>query len=200
MAFQVPAAAQGMDNGTVDVYFQRITAAGKLEGCSLVFTTVTSDTAYLRGAQVLINGSLAMRLTNNTILYSGKLGTRDLAGVLSGQGKWSAPTHFHFSSRNGSTAASGKIAQSETEGYRLLIGPVDSQFQKFLGDLADSGEFTVGFNRKPDGQDVLAPVNLTTALKQDASGKAVRVTNPDTPREFFECVSQLAKASIDAKR
>lgn len=48
-------------------------------------------------------------------------------------------------------------------------------------------------NRRPGGWDVTVPVKLNVASKQDANGKAVLVTNNDTPRDFFGCLGKLVK-------
>lgn len=188
------AGAQALDDGTVDVYFQQITRQGELEGCSLVFTALTKDHAYYRGRQVIMNGSLAVRtLSGKELLFTGKLGTRQW--LLNGPSAWEPPVHFHFATKNGSTAKHAKVAESDTEGYRLLIGPAAvPEVATLLEEIAETGEFSVGFNRKAGGQDVYSPIKINVSLKRDANGNAMRVTNDRTAADFFECTSRLAKS------
>jgi hypothetical protein len=187
------AGAQPLDDGTIDVYFQQISRQGMLEGCSLVFTALARDHAYLRGAQVVMNGSIAVRtLGNNDLLFTGKLGTRRWQG--DGPSKeWEAPAHFHFATKNGSTAEHAKITQAETPGYKLLIARAteDGVFT-LVKEMTATGEFTVGFNRKPDGQDVYSPIKINVALTRDERGNVIQTRNDETGREFAACLSRLA--------
>jgi hypothetical protein len=194
IALLVPtlAGAQALDDGTLDVYFQRITREGALEGCSLVFTALTKDHAYTRGAQVVMNGSIAVRtLGNNDLLFTGKLGTRRWQG--GGPLKdWEAPAHFHFATKNGTTAPHAKMAQADTPGYKLLIArAIEDDVLTLLKEMSDTGEFIVGFNRKPGGQDVYAPIKIDVALKRDERGNAALGRNEKTGRDFAECMSSL---------
>jgi hypothetical protein len=188
----VVACAQALDDGTVDVYFQQITREGELEGCSLVFTALTRDHAYRRGAQIIMNGSVAVRTLDRTdLVFTGKLGTREWKS--GGPGPWEEPTHFHFATKTGSTAKHAKITKSDTTGYRLLIGPaLEPEVMAIFKDMAETGEFTVGFNRAPGGQDVYSPIKINVALKRDASGNAVRSENDGTGKDFFDCMTRLA--------
>jgi len=190
LAFPALAGAQGVDNGTYDVYFQQLSRAGELEGCSLVFTAIVSDTAYLRGDQVVMNGSMAIRtLSRNGLSFTGKLGTRPLQNLA----QWEAPSHFYFSTANGTTAGGAKVIPSDTDGYRLLVGnALDKKLLAILEDMSNKGEFTVGFNRKPQGQDVYTSIKMSAAVRKDANGAAVRYTNNETGKDFFECMSRLA--------
>lgn len=192
MLIPFTAGAQALDDGTVDVYFQQITRQGESEGCSIVFTALTRDHAYQSGAQVIMNGSLAVRTLNDSrLMFAGKLGTRQWRAA--GPGPWEAPVHFHFSTKNGSTAKHAKVAQSDTEGYKLLIGSaIEPDIMNIFKDMAETGEFSVGFNRVSGGQDVYSPIEINVALKRDANGNSVRVKNDRTGRDFFTCMSRLA--------
>lgn len=173
------AQSQEIPDGTIDVYFQQLSRGGILEGCSLVFTTSARDTANLKGAQVIMNGSIAIRnLQDARLSFTGKLGIKQ---VDKSNAKWEAPNHFFFSTANGSTAETAKIIESDTDGYRLLIGDAfDKKIWPILTDLIDRPEFTVGFNRKPDGQDVYSLVNMTLSLKNKADGSIGIINNPQT--------------------
>ena len=183
--------AQPLESGTYDVYNQDISVEGVLEGCSLVFTAVVTDTAYLDGAQVLLNGSIALRtLGRKALLFSGKLGTRRL--LASGLGEWEQPSHFHFFTKTGTTAGHVKILDAETPGYRLLIGPAtQGPVFTLVKEMASEGGFSVGFNRKPGGQDVTASIDVAASIKRDASGVAHRVRNNETAISYAGCVSRL---------
>lgn len=187
------ASGQPLEPGTYDVEFQRLSVAGRLEGCSLVFTALARDTAYLRGELVVVNGSLAIRTLGraNTLAFVGKLGTRQLSEA---SGKWSAPSHFFFSSKRSSTAEKAKVIESDTPGYRMLVASADGELIDLLTDLVSTSEFTVGFNRKPTGQDVLVPIRIDVSIERDSRGQAVRRTNEKTGEEFAECISSLAKS------
>lgn len=188
--------SQILEDGTYDVYVQEISAEGRLEGCSLVFTTITTDTAYLRGAQVLLNGSIALRtLGAKDLLFTAKLGTRQI--LPNGPGAWEPPTHFHFYTKTGTTAGRAKITESDTPGYRLLIGrATDPEIFNLVMEMADAGELRVGFNRKAGGQDVTAPIKMNVALGKDATGTMRRVLNPQTPKAYADCVSRLTDSLL----
>lgn len=181
-------AAQSPDNGTVNVYFQQISAAGQLEGCSLVFTALEADYVYLRGQQIVVNGSIAIQTLSGDLLLTGKLGTRRFLDL----GKWEAPEYFYFASANGTTAGKAKVMAAETAGYKLLLSrATEEPILGFVKDLVSAQEFTVGFNRVPQGQDVYTTIKMNVALKRDAAGNAQRVESNDTAQSFLSCVSKL---------
>lgn len=185
------AMAEPIETGTWDVENQDITVEGKLEGCSLVFTAVTVDRAYLSGKQVVLNGSVGLRtLGRKDLLFTGKLGTRQWTP--SGAGAWEAPVHFHFFSKTGTTAGSVRLMDAETPGYRLLLGrATDDKILPLLMDMASTGEFGVGFNRKAGGQDVRTQIKMNVRMKVDGRGGGSRVETDETPAAFAACVSQL---------
>lgn len=182
--------AQDFPDGTVDVYFQPVSSDGKLDGCSLVFTSLVRDYATQRGAQVIVNGSVAIRkLQGDNLFFSGKLGTR----LFSSQNQWQAPAHFFFSTANRSTAGVAKIAESDTPGYKLLLAPMGTELIKLLGEMGESGQFTAGFNRRDGGQDVTTIIKLNVALRKGPNGNAGTVISEETPRDFFGCLSKLVR-------
>lgn len=191
-AISASAQAQGvgLPDGTVDVYFQRLSRDGILDGCSLVFTTLMRDTAYLKGEQIVLNGSIAIRnFKDSQLSFTGKLGTRR---VSSPNMTWFAPANFYFSTPNGTTAGTAKIIESETPGYRLLIA--DAFHEKIMAvvtDIIKEAEFTVGFNRKVGGQDVYSVVKMNVALKQNRDGSAAMVTDSKTAYDFSDCMAKL---------
>jgi hypothetical protein len=185
-----PLQAQDIPDGTVDVYFQQLSSDGKLDGCSLVFTSLIRDYATQRGAQIIVNGSIAIRkLGPEQLMFTGKLGTRPFLA----QNEWQAPAHFFFATSNRSTAGRAKIAASDTPGYKLLLAPIDAELIGFLEELGKSGQFTAGFNRRAGGQDVATPIKLNVSLKKDANGNAVKVLDDATQADFFGCVAKLVR-------
>lgn len=183
-----PLHPQDMSDGTVDVYFQQGSSDGMLESCSLVFTSLVRDFATKRGAQIIVNGSIAIRkLGPDRLMFSGKLGTRPFAT----QQDWQPPAHFFFATESSSTAGLAKIAASDTPGYKLLLAQMDDEMIKFLRELSKSGQFTAGFNRKPGGLDVTTPIKLNVSLTKDANGNAARVVNEETRADFFSCLGKL---------
>lgn len=185
------AGAQSLDEGTWDVENQDITIEGRLDGCSLVFTAVTRDNAYLGGKQVILNGSIALRTVGKTdLFFTGKLGTRQWGDA--GPGKWEAPVHFHFFSPTGTTAGKVKIMDAETQGYRLLLGrATDDEILRLVTDISKNGEFGVGFNRRTGGQDVVSQIKINTSLKRTPNGGGERVTSNDVPVAYATCVARL---------
>jgi hypothetical protein len=185
------ALAQPLEAGTYDVYFEALTREGVLDGCSLVFTALVYDTAYLQGAPVLVNGSFAVRSINGLDLaLTGKLGTRQAAG----SAQWVAPAHFYFASSNGgTTAGQSQFVEAETPGYKLLIAnALLDPTLKILDGMSQTGEFVVAFNRKPGGQDVHVPIRMNVSLRKDQNGNATRTLNKEIGDAFFKCVSDLA--------
>jgi hypothetical protein len=188
LALPFSSQAQDFDTGTVDVYFQQVLVAGQLEGCSLVFTALERDNAYLKNEQVILNGSFVVRTMKGGLYFTGKLGTRPLADPQ----KWAAPEHFYFATTNGTTAGKARIFPADTPGYRLLMASaLEEPVSTFLMELMDEQAFLVGFNRKPGGQDVYTRVKLNVSLKRDASGNARQAQNDETPREFAGCMQRL---------
>lgn len=186
------AIAQPLDSGTVDVYFQQLSREGKLDGCSLVFTSLVNDYMYLNGAQVIMNGSIAVRaMSNKSIAFTAKLGTKPF---LRNSPKWDAPVHFYVATKTHSTAGRANFVDGDHEGYRLLITQLDSNFAGMFKEMVETHQFTVGFNRKPGGSDVYTVVKMNVQLTKDANGNAAQVINEETAPQFFDCVGDLAKS------
>lgn len=184
--------AQTLPNGTIDVYFQQLSRGGVMEGCSLVFTALTQDTAYLKGAQVTMNGSIAVRTIDGLRLsFTGKLGTRVFDSTIS-KSTWTAPHYFYFTTTNGTTAGKVKVVAGETPGYKLLIGSAtDDAISSLVLDIAKTGRFVAGFNRKAGGQDVYSIIDISTSLKQGPDGAAQITTNANTQKDFDGCFVRL---------
>jgi hypothetical protein len=186
----VTAFAEDVPDGPIDAYFQQGSSDGKLESCSIVFTSVTRDFATQKGARVIVNGSFALRKVEpERIFVSGKLGTR----IFPTGAAWEEPAHFFFATANRSTAGRAKMAASDTAGYKLLIAALDNEMAEFVNEMLASGQFTVGFNRRSGGQDVTVPVKLAVSLQKDASGNAQTVNNPETYKQFLACMGKLLK-------
>lgn len=183
------ASAQAQDTGTVDVYFQPVRVEGRLEGCSLVFTAMERDNAYLKNEKIVMNGSFVVRTMNRTnLFFTGKLGTRRIGDMA----KWDEPHYFYFATTKGTTAGVAQIHASDTPGYKLLLAPALSQpVTTLLMEIIDEGRFTVGFNRKSGGQDVFTTIKINTSLKRDAAGNASIVENEETLPAFASCISDL---------
>ena len=181
--------SENLPSGTINAYFQQLSRAGVPDGCSLVFVANTSDTAYLKGAQVTMSGSIAVRDMNGTSLtFTGKLGTRAF-DLLNSQ--WVAPHSFYFSSKNGTTAGKVKLSKSETPGYKLSIGSaLDDPVAGLVIDIAKTGLFVVGFNRREGGQDVYSAIDISVALKATPGGRVLTV-NESTRKDFDACVTRL---------
>jgi hypothetical protein len=184
--------AQQISNGTVDVYFQQLSSDGVLNGCSLVFTSLVSDTAYSKGAQIVMNGSIAIRIVKKgQISFTGKLGTKPFLDTTN---KWIEPANFYFSSDSGTTSEAAKVIDSDTQGYKLLIGNAfEGGILELLKDILRTGEFTVGFNRKPGGQDVYTLVKVNTSLKSNPDGTGEREQSNATPLAFNRCLGRLTE-------
>ncbi|HET8745696.1 MAG TPA: hypothetical protein VFM98_08825 [Ramlibacter sp.] len=183
--------AQVVPDGTYDVYQQEITVEGRLEGCSLVFTTITTDTAYSGGKQILLNGSIALRRSRDRdLVFTGKLGTRKLAAT--GPGVWEKPAHFHFFGATGTTAGHAQFVDAENEGYRLLlVRATEEDVMHLLVDMIGTAEFSVGFNRKPGGQDVTSKIRMNVSLQRGPNGQMRPVENPQTAVDYARCVSRV---------
>lgn len=184
--------AQQFSNGTVDVYFQQLSRDGVLDGCSLVFTSLVSDTAYSKGAQIVMNGSIAIRnLRKGQLSFTGKLGTKPFLDTTN---RWIEPANFYFSSDSGTTAKVAKVIDSETKGYKLLIGDAfNDSIWTLIEDIINTGEFTVGFNRRPGGQDVYTRVTINTASQSNPDGTVQKTQTTVTPLAFNACFGRLVK-------
>lgn len=182
-------AARTQDHGTYDVSFQQLSTAGRIEGCSLVFTGLVRDSHYLRGEPVVLTGSIALRTLDrpDTLVFTGKLGTKPLSPP---GAAWEAPSHLHFKTKTANSAGKGKILDGEP-GYRLLLAKADADLMRFVEEMLQQGGFVVGFNRKPGGQDVLAPIQLNVSAGTDASGNSIQRRNDKTAADFADCLGRL---------
>lgn len=190
--FPVCAMGQSLDDGTYDVFFQEVTKAGRLEGCSLVFSALARDYVHFNGEQFILNGNVAIQTFKGDDLYfTAKLGLKRLLNQKAGH---LPPAEFYVASGGYSTAGKAKFADSDVPGYRLLITDLDDAVPKMLSAISETGKFRLGFNQKPGGMDLNSTIDVSVSLTRDANGNAQRLVNHETQRDFGDCVARLADA------
>jgi hypothetical protein len=181
--------------GTHWVKYEPVQVAGELKGCSLVFTTVTADRAYLNGNWVALNGSIGLRAVQDGplgVVLTLKLGLKDLQ---SGK-EFERPFFAYLQTANGSTAKAPQAAVDGDPGYKLFTyRAVEPAVAAVLGDFIKTPGTTIGYNRRKDGVDVLVPLDFTVVDSEiTASNEVVRKRSDAVVVEWATCVSKLLAA------
>lgn len=140
-----------------------ITKGGVPEGCSVQYTTMTRDHVYKSGAVVGISGSLAWLLHPKMGLgLSLKLIAADLA--------LETPNSLRpFKVEHGFVTVNGNVLQVEQRyscdqatGFCGAVG-LDKAIEVSTAYANGNETVSFGFNRTPNGLDVVAPVTRLTA-------------------------------------
>lgn len=181
--------------GTHWVKYEPVQVAGELKGCSLVFTTVTADRAYLNGNWVALNGSIGLRTVENGplgVVVTLKLGLKDLQS----NNGFERPFFAYLQTAKGSTAKAPQAAVDGDLGYKLFTyRAVEPAVAAVLGDFVEASGVTIGYNRRKDGVDVLVPLDFTVVDSEiTASNEVIRKRSDAVVTEWATCVSKLLAA------
>ena len=181
--------AATMLNGAIYVLPHRESADGVLGACGLDFLTITKDFSTKQGGMVKMVGSYYLRKgRNDAVGYSLKL------GVLDGQDpEATAPANAFVGSVKGLIPKKGVRALAENPGFALFVGRVDSDVVAVLKSITEDKKMTVGFNRRPGGQDVTSIVNLTVVDTKIEGGNVSRTYSDQMLKEFMQCGNDLLR-------
>lgn len=188
-----PVYAQDDDSiyGTHSVVFQPVQISGELQGCTLVYKAVQSDSAYLGGKPVVIVGNIGIRQYGAKLILTLKIGVKALVGNES----FVRPNFAYLQTKSHSTAKANQQMRDGDKGFRLYVYSLyDTPVMDLYGEMMDSRKVTVAFNRKKGGMDVLVPVDLDVIDAEYLGGdKVVRKRSEETILSFAGCSSTLAK-------
>jgi hypothetical protein len=182
------------------VKYEPVQIEGSLKGCSVVFTTVTADHAYLNGDWVALNGSIGLRAVKDGplgLVLTLKIGLKE---VQSGK-PFERPHFAYLQTAHGSTANAPQAAVDGDPGYRLYTyRAVEPSVAAVLKDLADKPEISIGYNRRKDGVDILVPLDLTVVDSEyTKSQEVIRKRSREVVDQWANCVSSLLGNVLDAK-
>lgn len=179
--------------GTIYVVPHRDSADGVLEACGLEFAALKADAFSAEGAPIKIVGSFYLRShPTQGMAYMLKLGVFDGVGYSNGL----APANAFIRATNSNAPPKAIRQVSETKGYALFVGALNSQINAALAEIAEKKQVVIGFNRKPGQRDVTFTIDLTVV---DASmgddGKIIRKRSDEPVAQFWACTVDLANAT-----
>lgn len=184
--------------GTQYVVPHRDSADGVLQACGLEFAALKSDEELMKGAPVRVIGSFYLRLLPTAGLgYMLKLGVYD--GISSKVAV--APANAFVRGKNSNAPKKGIRRESDTQGYAIFIGAMDTEVVAAFTEIAEKKQLVVGFNRKPGQRDVTFTIDLTVvdAVLGDDGG-VLRRRSDEPVNEFLACSGDLAKLAAPPAR
>lgn len=198
--FAVPVAAAEDESvfGTHWVQFQPLQVQGEMQGCQVTFLTVAADRAYRDGAQVAVNGSIALRLINKTPALTLKVGLKEIQS----NAAFERPQFAYLQTATGSTSKAEQQIIDGDPGYKLFVyRATDAAVVQVLKELLSSRKATIGYNRKVDGIDVLVPLDLTVVDSEYTEDlKVKRVRSQEVAASFVSCTANTMKLALDLQK
>ena len=183
--------------GTHWVQFQPVQVKGEIQGCQLTFLTVTADRAYLNGNQVAVNGSIVLRITDNAFGLMLKVGLKDITF----NSAFHQPAFAYLQTATFSTAKAPQQSVDGEPGYKLFVYSSDKDTMGVLKELISTGKASIGYNRKKDGIDVIAPLDLmVTDVEYTKDQKVVRTRSPEVASGFAECTVAIIDRALGQKK
>lgn len=180
--------------GAHSVTFQPVHAGGTLLGCSLVYRAVQFDHAYLGGKPVVAVGNIGVYQTDGKMAFTLKVGVKPLTG----NSPFVSPTFTYLQTKNASTAKVKQTGQEVEKGFRYVVYSFfDPTVQQIIDEIIESGKVTLAFNRKPNGMDVLVPIDLDVIDATYPGGNSVaRVRSKETMNDFLVCYKKLLNQAM----
>ena len=180
--------------GTLRVEFSEISVAGKSEGCSLVYTSVFSDSVYRKGQLNVAVGNITFTGANAKIIgFSLKVGVRPF---LDSTAPFERPNFAYISTSQGSSAKVKQVAVDGDEGFKLFVYSfTDPQFMKVLQGILRNDVLTVGFNRTANGMDQKFEVDLRVEDSAFDAAAYKRKQSVNSKKQFIECVLPLVNSA-----
>lgn len=179
--------------GTHAVQFQPIQRAGVLSGCSIVFRAVQADHAYRRGDPVAIVGNVSVYRFDRRMAVGLKIGLKDLTVR---HAPLVRPHYAYLQTKTKSTAKFRYTSNDGEEGFRVIALGIDDAMPVLI-EMLEEGKALVGFNRVPDGMDVLVPIDLQVVDAEPVPpDRFVRGRSNDELTGFTGCVHQVLKDAL----
>ncbi|MDP1645234.1 MAG: hypothetical protein Q8L71_06985 [Thiobacillus sp.] len=193
------AASMADITGTYSVRFEPVSSAGKLEGCSLIYTAVMLDYVYQNGAPVMVGGNITYHQNGNQPGLALKLG---LSNALSSDQRVEPPHYAFIRTKNGTTAGAQFVTyDSDIRGYRVFVYQLTEKSTNVIGDLLGGLNPTIGFNRTPTGVDATFPLDLSVEdVAASKNGQPQRKHSNAATEGFANCFAELASSLQTKKR
>lgn len=173
--------------GTTYVVPMNQSSAGTVNGCGFEFKAMAFDTAYKRGAPIVINGSFAAsKLDAEGIYFTYKLGTFNLTD----NGLQPEAPHYAWIKLGDVMVKPERTIRGESEGYKLYLSKLPEDASGAFDAVIAQGPVSVGFNRKEGGLDVVVPLDLSVRDTKMES-QVVRVRDRKLGEGFSQCLRQL---------
>lgn len=190
------ALAQGDDSifGTHSVVFQPLQVGGELQGCTLVYRAVQTDSAYLGGKSIVIVGNIGIIQFGANLRLKLKVGVKELVG----NRPFVRPNFAYLQTKSHSTAKAKQKAIDGDEGFSLFVYSLyDPSVLALYVEMMDLGKVTVAFNREKNGIDVLVPVDLDVIdAKYPGGDSVVRQRSKKTLANFSDCSLTLMNQTL----
>ena len=191
-ASQAHAQASPGTSETFGTYAYDKTTNGELYGCEIVFKHALQDYAYKQGATVLLDGSVAVALSENVLQLRYKLVVTDVANDSQPESSLSPTTLGNIllvgeSGRMYSASRDNRF-ESETVGGMLAGYPFDDAATDIIDRIYNREQIGVAYNRKGGVTDVKTFVDL----------KVPSENHPDsnTIKEFAKCMAKLMSPAV----
>lgn len=175
--------------GTHSVVFQPVQSGGVLLSCTLVYRAVQADYAYRNGSPTMIVGNIGVSQFDANMFLTLKIGVKDINVP---NAPFTRPYFAYLQTPKATTAKSHYKAGDGDEGFRLIAVGLNDTTTKLIIEMLDTGKVTIGFNRKKDGWDVLAPIDLEVFdAEYPDSGKVVRKRSNEAITQFLGCFKEI---------
>ena len=179
--------------GTLSVEFMPTQIEGELKGCELVYNALVKDYRYLKGAPVVVNGSIHYLWSSKPaiLLFTLKIGLSTVKG-----GKpvlpFEPPVSAYLQTKNASTAkVKGKSIQGEGGHKLFTANAIDPAILTLTEDLITDGKIALAYARKSGGMDVLVPLDMTVTGIRLSGAEVARDRSTKAPVEFASCISEM---------
>lgn len=177
-------------DGTYTIEFQPIQSAGKLQGCSLVYSAAALDYTYKQGELLSLKGNISIFGDEKGMLLNFKIGVVE---NLAKNPTFVEPHFAYLQTSNSSTnEVESKSFASDIPGYKIFVYSLfEPNITKLYEDMISSGKVTIGFNRKANGMDILVPLNLFIRDARLEGNAVKREHSMEMLNAFSSCSSKL---------
>lgn len=177
-----------MLQGTAFVIPMNQSRQGIVDTCGFEFKALEFDNAYKVGNPFVLSGSFGIRkFGKEQISINYKVGTfNNLGGELLPDQPHSAWMKF-----GKLLIRPTKRVDAETKGYALYVANLPEDIGTLIEVVGDQQEVLVGFNRRPNGLDVIVPLDMSVRDTKLKDGKVVRVRDASLGVGFLQCLTEL---------
>jgi len=199
MASACSYALSSNDEGTYSVKFKPKSTQGELDGCMLEYAATYNDHVYHHGDVYVISGFVGVYFLKDSLALVLKAGHAKLDPKI----KIEKP-YFVFAKAGGLSTAKFKGNSTINEkNFKLSIFSVfeNIEIMDFVDSMISSKTFSIGYNLKEGGMDVVVPIDLTvkeTAITNDRG--YVRFSSDEMLGSFVACYSELLDKQMEVAK